>query len=67
MVSYEHHATLAAFAKDIDRNLEMVEGDWFLIPVTDRHVTNEPDRVVDVIAIVLARREVRNAIRGTHG
>lgn len=67
LVSYEHHATLAAFAKDIDRNLEMVEGDWFLIPVTDRHVTNEPDRVVDVIAIVLARREVRNAIRGTHG
>jgi very-short-patch-repair endonuclease len=67
LVSYEHHATLTAFAKDIDRNLEMVEGDWFLIPVTDRHVRNEPDRVVEVIASVLARREVMNAIRGTHG
>jgi hypothetical protein len=35
----------------------MVERDWFLIPVTDRHVRNEPDRVVDVIASVLARRK----------
>jgi hypothetical protein len=67
LVSYEYHATLGAFAEDIDRNLEMVEGDWFLIPVTDRHVRNEPDRLVDVIAAVLARREVRNAIRGGHG
>lgn len=67
LYSYEHHATLAAFAKDLDRNLEFLAEDWFLIPVTDLHVRNEPDRLVDLIAKVLARREVRRVSRGTHG
>src|SRR6266480_2317107 len=67
LYSYEHRATLAAFAKDLDRNLEFLAEDWFLIPVTDLHVRNEPDRLVDLIAKVLARREVRRVSRGTHG
>jgi hypothetical protein len=67
LLSYEHHANLAAFAKDVDRTLDLLDVDWFTVPVTDLHVRSEPDRVVDLIARVLARREVRNAIRGTHG
>jgi Transcriptional regulator, AbiEi antitoxin len=67
LYSYEHHATLAAFAKDLDRNLEFIEEDWLLIPITDVHVRNQPDRLVDLIARVLARREVRRVRRGTHG
>jgi hypothetical protein len=67
LLSYEHHASLPAFAHDLDRNLEFLEEEWFLIPITDLHVRNEPDRLVDLIAKVLARREVRNENRAEYG
>jgi hypothetical protein len=59
LLSYEHHATLAAFAKDVDRTLKLAAEEWLLVPVTDLHVRNEPDLVVDLIARVLARRAAR--------
>jgi hypothetical protein len=59
LLSYEHHATLAAFARDVDRTLKLAAEEWLLIPVTDLHVRNEPDLVVDLIARVLARRAAR--------
>jgi hypothetical protein len=67
LLSYEHHASLPAFAHDLDRNLEFLEEEWFLIPITDLHVRNEPDRLVDLIAKVLGRREVRNVHRTQSG
>jgi len=67
LLSYEHHATLAAFAKDVDRTLKLAAEEWLLIPLTDLHVRNDPYGVVELIARVLARREVRKENRGTHG
>jgi hypothetical protein len=67
LLSYEHHATLAAFARDVDRTLKLAVEDWFLIPLTDLHVRNDPEGVVELIARVLARREVRKKSRVVHG
>jgi hypothetical protein len=67
LLSYEHHATLTAFSRDVDRTLKLAAEDWLLIPLTDLHVRTEPDLVVDLIARVLSRREVRRESRGTHG
>ena len=60
-------ATLAAFARDVDRTLRLAAEDWLLIPVTDLHVRTDPQGVVDLIARVLARREVRKENRVSHG
>ena len=66
LVSYEHHTTLEAFTKDLDRTLDLIEEDWWLVPLTDLHVRREPNRVVNLIAKVLARQEVRLS-RVSHG
>jgi hypothetical protein len=67
LLSYEHHATLAAFSRDVDRTLKLAAEDWLLIPLTDLHVRTDPDLVVNLIARVLARREVRRESRVSHG
>jgi hypothetical protein len=59
LVSYQHHATLPAFARDVDRTLDLAAEGWLLIPLTDLHVRREHELVVQVIARVLAGREVR--------
>lgn len=67
LVSYEHHATLEAFMKDLDRVLDLMEEDWWLVPLTDLHVRTEPIRVVNLIAKVIERQEVRRENRVSHG
>jgi Transcriptional regulator, AbiEi antitoxin len=67
LLSYEHHSTLAAFARDVDRTLKLAGEEWLLIPLTDLHVRKDPHGVVALIARVLARREVRKENRVPHG
>jgi len=54
--SYEHHSSLQAFSRDLDRTLELMAEDWVLIPVTDVQVRTDAARFVGIVARVLAWR-----------
>jgi hypothetical protein len=51
--SYEHHSTLAAFARDQARNLELFGEGWFIVPITEVEV-RDPVRLVALMARIIA-------------
>jgi hypothetical protein len=58
--SYEHHSTLAAFARDQARNLQLFGEGWFIIPITEAEV-RDPVRLVALMARIIAAAEGRRA------
>jgi hypothetical protein len=58
--SYEHHATLAAFARDQARNLELFGEGWFIVPITEVEI-RDPVRLVTLMARIIAAAEARRA------
>jgi hypothetical protein len=58
--SYEHHSTLAAFARDQARNLELFGEGWFIVPITEVEI-RDPVRLVTLMARIIAAAEARRA------
>jgi hypothetical protein len=58
--SYEHHSTLAAFARDQARNLQLFGEGWFIIPITEIEVL-DPVGLVRLMARIIAAAEGRRA------
>ena len=58
--SYEHHSTLAAFARDQARNLQLFGEGWFIVPITEVEL-QDPVALVALMARIIARAEARRA------
>jgi hypothetical protein len=58
--SYEHHTTLAAFARDQARNLQLFGEGWFIVPITEVEL-QDPVGLVALMARIIARAEARRA------
>jgi hypothetical protein len=56
--SYEHHSTLAAFARDQARNLQLFGEGWFIVPITEVEL-QDPVGLVALMARIIARAEAR--------
>jgi hypothetical protein len=56
--SYEHHSTLAAFARDQARNLQLFGEGWFIIPITEVEL-RDPVGLVRLMARIIAAAEAR--------
>ena len=54
---YEHHSTLAAFARDQARNLQLFGEGWFIVPITEVELQDPVDPVT-LMARIIARAEV---------
>ena len=54
--SYQHHSSLQAFARDLDRTLELMAEDWMLIPVTDIQLRRDAAGFVRLVARMLGWR-----------
>ena len=64
--SYEHHSTLAAFARDQARNLQLFGEGWFIIPITEVEL-RDPVALVRLMARIIAAAEARSALRRQGG
>jgi hypothetical protein len=61
--SYEHHATLEAFAADVERNLELFGEGWMIVPITGMQL-RDPPRLVGLMARIIEAAVGRQSPRG---
>jgi hypothetical protein len=57
-VSHKHHSTVAAFAADIERTIDLFGEGWFIVPVTVIQV-RQPVRLVERMARIIVAVEAR--------